>query len=203
MRLAIHPYIYKGDYQVDFIKKENGLSATIETDRLSIRSVTAEDIPSYTTLFGDREIMQRSIFGRTKSREEVANRVNDWIELWKKGNPFSSLTILDKERDEFLGQAVLGYSDAPGQAEFRALFVNKAIPGLEAEATTAIVKGYATEAAKKGYKVYGKVLEMVTTTTRNNGPTPFLLEKLGMTLIPGNEKYAPEHNDYFIHVKKL
>jgi Acetyltransferase (GNAT) domain len=175
-------FAYTGNYDVQFYKDNDPLKVTIETDRLSMRSITEEDSASYTSLLSGSDIV-----GKPKTAEEIAGKINHWVALWKQKDPFSALTIFDSGTDEFLGYIMLDHGIEAGQAELKGYCVkSEHCKGLGTEATTAMIKGYAPALIKEGYQLQGKLLEKVTAMANaNNGE---LLTHLGMNKVEGESR---------------
>jgi hypothetical protein len=69
---------------------KNALRATIDTDRLHIRSVeaTEADCDRYAALFGDQAVMEKYATGQTKTKDDMRARItNIWAKRWQENDP--------------------------------------------------------------------------------------------------------------------
>lgn len=164
-----------------------GLSVTMDTKRLQIRSITRKDSAPCVVLFGDKHVMATSASGHTKSQEETLKLVNDWVTRWRQDNPYSGLAVLQKETGNFVGVMVLAPDGCPGQAQIMGL----AHPdywkqGYGLEAAYALMD-YARITVQKAYLLNGIPLNTITATARPDNPAAEkILWKLGMRQITGN-----------------
>lgn len=187
------------------IDQTNSLRVTIDTDRLRMRSVEAkeEDYRNYAGLFGDPEVMAKYSNGRPKVKEDIITRIRDtWAKRWDQNNPYSGLSVHNKETNEFLGHVVLGYGDAPGHSEIAYLFRKEHWGmGYGSETVTAVVKEYAPATIKKGYALRGKPLEKITATVRHDNPaSERILKRIGMQKIGEERKYGALRYFYSIDI---
>lgn len=147
------------------------VNVRIETDRLSIRSVNAADKEFYQNLFGDTNVMERFSDGCPRTPGNIAARINDWIDRWCKGNPFSALAIFKKEGDieeNRIGHIVLGYGADTGEAELVYLLKTEELE-YEAEILQVVVNDYAKMLSDKEFKqLYGGCLQRIKTVVRSS-----------------------------------
>jgi RimJ/RimL family protein N-acetyltransferase len=200
---------YRGNSEINFFSDDqDGLSVTIDTDRLHIRSVeaTEDEYDRYEALFGSQDVMGKFATGQTKTREEMRTRINDiWVKRWQEHDPYTGLAVFRNDTDDFLGHVVLGHGDAPGESELAYLF-NRPYwrKGYGSEAVTAVVKEYAPATVKEGYLLDGKVLETIVATARPDNPASGrILEKVGMQFIRAEEKYGAMRHHYAIHLNAI
>jgi len=183
---------------IGFDETDEGLTVTIDTERLRLTSVTEKEKKSfYTYLYGDQEVMEKFATGETRTQQAVQRRVTTWIDRWQSKNPFSSLAV-NTHDDEFVGQVVLEEGDNPGESELGYLFAKKHWrQGFGTEAVTPVVKLYAHELAKKQYKINGQPLTTIVATARtDNIGSVKILEKTGMTLEKEEEKFGHMRKHY-------
>lgn len=191
--LSIHSY--QGRSAINFVNyTDGGLAVTIDTDRLHMRSVeaTEEDFNSYTTLFGDPDVMRKYAAGLTKSREETIERIRDvWANRWKENNPYSGFAVFRKDTKEFIGHVIVGHGDVSGESHIAYLLMkNHWGNGFGTEAVDALTREYAPATIQEGHKVEGKILEKITATVRvDNIPSKKILKKVGFHRTGFEEKF--------------
>jgi len=206
---ASSTHTYRGNSEINFFSDDRtGLSVTIDTDRLHIRSVeaTEDEYDRYAALFGSKDVMEKFATGQTKTREEMQTRINDvWVKRWREHDPYSGLAIFRKDTKEFVGHVVLGHGDQPGEAELAGLgnqgFWEK---GYGSEAATAIVQEYAPATVQEGYLLEGKPLEKIVATARPDNPASGrILEKIGMKFARAEEKHGAMRHHYAMYLNVL
>lgn len=202
-------HTYRGSSEVNFfLNNRYELTATIDTERLHIRSVEAseKDYSSYAALFGDEEVMGKYAAGQTKTREDMESRIKDsWIKRWHQNDPYAGLAVFENSTDDFLGHVVIGYGDEAGQSELAYLFMkNHWGKGFGSEAVTTVVKEYAPATVKEGYTLDGKPLEKITATARPDNPASVkILTKVGMHKIGEENKYGTIRHHFSINLSDL
>lgn len=189
---------------IDFVTSPNGLSVTIDTERLRLHSIEAtdEEVDRSAVLYGSREVMAKFATGETRSRDDVIKRIKDvWARRWHEGDPYSAFSVFKKDTGEFLGHVVLGHS-APGISEIAYLFQRAHWgKGYGSEAVQAIVRDYALATVRAGYLLDGKPLEKIVATARPDNPASVrILQKAGMELVSEEEKYGSLRHHYKISV---
>ena len=195
-----------GNSAVRFDMHEDGsLTTVFQTNRLHLRSVTSSEsnLNDYAALFGDPEVMCKYARGVTKTKEEIAERINsEWVKRWHTNDPYSGLAVSLNATGEFLGHAMVEHGDAPGQAEL-AYFFKKSCwrHGYEKEAAGVLVNEYVPATIRAGYTLEGKVLEKIEATARpNNTASVRILEGLGMLRISEIQKFGALRYLYSIDV---
>ncbi len=201
-------HTYRGNSEINFFSDDQGgLSVTIDTDRLHIRSVEAEaDYGRYAALFGDINVMGKFATGQTKTEEEIRKRINDvWVKRWRESDPYTGLAVFQKETDDFLGHVVLGHGDVAGESELAYLFNQRHWgKGFGSEAVTAVVKEYAPATVQEGYLLGDKPLETIVATARPDNPASGrILEKVGMQFVRAEEKYGAMRHHYSIKLNAI
>ncbi len=103
---------------------ENLRGLTIESTledgcRYLLKSVEESDRPHYIRLFTKPEAF--AYYGKRKphTTQEIATRVDTWINRWSKGNPFSALAIYHQKPSEesvFIGHVILGGAEVRNSA---------------------------------------------------------------------------------------
>lgn len=180
---------YVGCSEIQFFSDENcGLSVTIHTKRLHIRSVeaTEAEYDRYARLFGDQDVMTKFATGETTTRDAIKEKIKSvWRERWDTHDPYSGLAVFKKGTEDFVGHVVLGHGDHPGEAELAGLWnTDFWRQGYGFEAATAIVQEYAPATVQEGYLLNGKPLQTIFATARvDNEASCGLLEKIGMSFV--------------------
>jgi RimJ/RimL family protein N-acetyltransferase len=202
-------HTYHGNSEINFFTDNNeGLSVTIDTNHLHIRSVqaTETEYDRYALLYGDKDVMAKLGTGQTKTREEIQTRINDsWVKHWRENDPYSGLAIFKNDSDDFIGHVVLGHGDAPGESEVSYLFHRAHWrKGYGSEAVTAMVKEYAPATVTEGYTLDGKALKKIVATARPDNPASCrILEKVGMHFTHTAEKYGAFRHHYSMDLSEL
>ena len=84
---TIHEHAYRGYSEVCFTLDDcQGLTVTIDTERLHLRSVEATEdyYAAYFSLFGDPVVMGKYATGQTKTKEEIQSRIEgSWVKRWR------------------------------------------------------------------------------------------------------------------------
>lgn len=204
-----HTHTYRGNSEINFFSDDqDGLSVTIDTDRLHIRSVKATDAEydRYALLFGDKNVMRKFATGQTKTRDEMKTRINDvWVKRWREGDPYTGLAVFRHDTDDFLGHVVLGHGDVAGESELAYLFNQMHWgKGFGSEAVTAVVEEYAPATIQEEYLLEGKPLARIVATARPDNPASGrILEKVGMQFVREEEKYGALRHHYSIDLSEL
>jgi len=196
---------YQGGSKISFITTPSqGLSVSIETKRLHIRSIepTEAEYIRYAKLFGNAEVMRKYATGETKSKEEMRKRIEaSWALRWKGKDPYSALAVFKKESGEFLGHIVLGHGDYPGESEAAYIFHKQFWgQGYGGEAVSALIQDYAPATIQEGYLLDGKPLSRIVATIRpDNIASIRIAEKVGMIFAMSETKYGRERHYYIIN----
>lgn len=196
--------VYQGTSKISFLTTpSHGLSVSIDTKRLHIRSVksTEAEYIRYAKLFGDADVMRKYATGQTKSKEDMQKRIQkSWVPRWESKDPYSGLAVFKKEDGEFLGHIVLGHGDHPGESEVAYIFHKQFWgQGYGGEAVSALIQEYAPATIREGYLLDGKPLERIVTTVRPDNPASIrIAQKVGMIFVVSEEKYGAERHHYII-----
>lgn len=102
-------------YHIHF-HKEDKLHIVLETPRLEIRSILAEDKNDYIAMTSDPIVMQKFASGKPWDEKAVEARMKTWLNRWEDYDPYSTYTIFDKKTKKFIGMFGLGHSQ-PGESE--------------------------------------------------------------------------------------
>lgn len=189
---------------------EKHLSVSITTDRIFMKSITEEDIPSCEVLLADPEVVEKYGEGAPKTKEEVIALVRDiWIKRWSENNPYSAFSAFENFETsgrKFLGVAILGpdpfFKDG-GVAELAGLMHSQSWrQGYGTEASLALIKDYAPATIYEGYTLKGKTLTHITATARtDNKASSRILENLGMHFVETKEKYGSLRHHYMLSLE--
>ena len=202
-------HTYSGNSEINFfLNDEDGLTVTIETERLYIKSVTdsKQDLDSYVSLYGDSRVMEKFGTGETETREEMETHIkNVWAKRWEQKDPYSALVVRTQDTDEFVGNAILGHGDFPGESEFAHLYKeNHWDKGFGSEVAMAVVREYAPATVKEGYTLEGKPLRSISSTVRlDNLASIKILKKAGMTKTKEKQIYGAPRAYYSINLSKI
>lgn len=187
------------------INNDDGLEVYIDTERLHMASVKKTDLEAYCQLFGDKEVMQKFLYGIPLTKEEVTKRVNRQTQAWADKNPFSGFSIFEQGTDPIIGSAGLGAApvEEKNSAEmFYLLHKIKQRQGYGPELGTALVKDYAPELQKRGEMIRrpdGKKesLCFVYAVAREDNPASWnILETVGLKHEDTIEKYGATRRVY-------
>ncbi|MDX2346454.1 MAG: GNAT family N-acetyltransferase [Legionella sp.] len=186
---------------IDYVDNSYGVKLTISTPRLTIRSITSDDISFYQSLWADKAIMEKfadgqpKLFsGSTDEKEEKFRagqpydyaewRIGGWLGRLRDGDIWSGLTILNSE-EEKIGHIIIGGGEL-------AYFL---IP-------TEWNKGYASEAAAALTRIAVPILmtqygvtppqKIAATVREDHKRSQSVLHNAGLTL--GDELNIKEFN---------
>jgi RimJ/RimL family protein N-acetyltransferase len=190
---------------------QNGLSVTIDTTRLHIRSVTTDDYDRYAALFGDKKVMEKFANGNPRTREEVQEKINNlWVKRWNENDPYSGLAVFRKNTDssssDFLGHVTLGHTAHAGESELAYLFHEQCWGNrYGSEAVTAVVKEYAPATVKQGYATLeGEPLQKIVATARTDNVASWrILAAVGMTRQGTVDKHGAPRYLYSINLSEF
>ncbi len=204
---AIHTYT--GEHStINFLSHPlYGLKVTIDTEQLHIESIkgSKEEYACYIDLFKDPEVMEHFGSEAPKTEEITRDRVQRWAKRWFNHNPYSGLSIYEKDTRAFVGHVILGGSESPGISEF-AIAQNKEFwgRGYATEVARAIVQEYAPATVKEGYLLTGQPLEMIIATVKPcNIASKKVLEKAGMEFVYEKEKFGVLRYYYAVSLNKV
>jgi hypothetical protein len=81
----------------------------IETARLHLRPVRAEDLSTYKELFESRTVMAQYMGGP----RDITSRFETWVKRWTV-HSFSALAVVDKKMQKAIGHVISGHGDYEG-----------------------------------------------------------------------------------------
>ncbi len=166
---------------------ENQLRVTMETERLRLAScIDSDDTRKYyTALLSDPKVMEKNGYGGPNAPWTITTDIEDYSSRWNHNNPFSALSIFEKDTDDdetqqpFVGTVILkesSHSKKPGTA-ILSFYINqkywstsfkqmkpkeedlktkKEWKGIGTEAVSAVVQDYAPALKKHDYKLKQK-----------------------------------------------
>lgn len=188
---------------INFDETDEGLTVTIDTERLRLTSVIENERSFYYThIYGDAEVMKLFGTGETLSQEETNTYVTTWIERWKSGNPFGSLAIHHKEDDKIVGHVVLGPGGSESRVPSQAVLGYQIAKqhqgrGFASEAVVPVVQQYGYELAKKKYHVNGQPFKTLVATVHPDNPaSEKIIQKAGMIYEKDEEEYGHMRRHY-------
>jgi RimJ/RimL family protein N-acetyltransferase len=187
--------------------KEN-LLVTIQTERLILRSVIAQDTPDLMELFADSTVMRKFATGEPRSHSVTAQRIKDvWLPRWKKNDPRSPLAVF--LRDDLIhpiGLVVLAPGEGPGRSELSYLFFTQVWGQKYAkEAVTSIVREYVPALIDRKYDFGGSALTQIdATASPDNIASCKILTGLGFVKAKEDElKYGMMKKHFMLPVRVL
>jgi RimJ/RimL family protein N-acetyltransferase len=150
----------------------------LETERLTLRRFTADDVENLVELDSDPEVMKFINGGRPTPREEIENDVLPaFLAYYERGDAYGFWAAVEKATGRFVGWFHFrpGEHSPPGEAEL----------GYRLR-SSAWGKGYATEGSlalvDKGFAELG-VERVFATTMTVNVASRRVMEKAGLTFV--------------------
>lgn len=175
-QLLTNPKPYQGFRKVELTTNEQGaLSVSIQTERLTGRYLTEDDINDIIGIYGSNEVMAKYSKGSAYPAEHAIKRTNGWIEEAKKGNPWTAIKFTDPKTEDFIVVFVepdyVEEEPTPGDLEIT-YFAPKSSwgKGYAKEATTVIIENYIPETIRQGFKVEGSCPTRLHLTARSDNP---------------------------------
>ena len=199
-------HTYRGQSDITFnTDPRNGLSVHIETPNLYMRSVTLADIDQYAALYNDPDVTSKFGSGIPQPRRYIEDRIRRiWVTRWENNDPYSALAVFEKGTNHFMGHAVLGHGDHPGQAEIAGLghkeYWQK---GYGIEAATALVQEYAPATVKEGYLLNGKPLTTINATARPDNPASWKILEKTMRYVGDVQEHGSTRHKYTIELNEV
>lgn len=145
---------------------------TLETDRLYIRGLRADDLDELYEVCGDPELMRHVGDGRPLSREQTRHWIEKSQDNYAK-HGFGCAAVVAKDGDRFAGYCGLVYG--PGGAEVEIIYALKKQywgRGLASEAAAAMLE-YGLDKCR--------LKRIVATVDPENRASISIVKKLGMT----------------------
>jgi ribosomal-protein-alanine N-acetyltransferase len=148
------------------------VSATLETDRLRLSPIAAEDLDAVAALYADPDVMRFIGLRAPLTREQTRERLDFMIGQWRE-HGFGMWAVLRKADGAFVGRCGLRTLDDTTEIEL-GYTLAKAYWG----------QGYATEAARAVVRHAFDVLKLerlVAIADPANAASINVMKKLGMT----------------------
>jgi len=144
----------------------------LETERLCLRPVVADDLDPIAALYGDPEVMRFIGLQGALDREQARERLDFMIDHWQR-HGFGMWAVLRKPDGAFLGRCGLRYLDDTSEIEL-GYTLGRAHWGL----------GYATEASRvvvrHAFAVLG-IERLVAIADPANTASVRVMQKIGMS----------------------
>jgi RimJ/RimL family protein N-acetyltransferase len=188
------------DVSITFRSAVNGsISVQISTKRLKLKSITQDDLQNYVKLYGDQQVMQKFATGKTLTQLEVAARIESAVKRWSAGVPFSGFAVFLKGTNDFIGHAVAGFGDDPGESEIAYLLHTAHWKkGYGTEIGQTLVNGYLPFLKDNGFKTQNTLVNKVKATSRvDNLGSQKILSAAGLIVKKTEEKFGAlrEHSE--------
>jgi RimJ/RimL family protein N-acetyltransferase len=148
--------------------------------------------------------MQKVEEGEAFNNEKIDFRFNLFLSRWKKGDPFTAYSILDKE-NHYIGYICLGQPGPAGTAEI-AYIIHPRFQGqgFGTEIIKAIMGSLVPELTAANHQVNGKTFDTVVATARTDNPASAkMLLHSGFIRDKTDEKYGAERLHLRFPLKKL
>ena len=192
---------YAGNMDVQYARGKDGQvpEMSIQTDRLTLKPVTENDIQFYhDRLYNNPEAMAKYADTAVRDMAYVAKRVNGWIERFKKDDLFSAFCVQLKDGTR-IGHAVLGYGDNKGEAEFALMLdPNYWDQGYGKEITYTMLQGFAPWLRETGHQVNigdeaieTAPLETMVATARRDNFGHNIFQRMELKIIGTDTKWDP------------
>ncbi len=186
MPKRIDPTLFKIEFE-----SKSQLQVKVLTPNLIIRSVQPEDEQECIALFGDARVMEKFATGATRDKEVSNARLICWLDSWKKHDPFTVYSILEKSTDAFIGVIAVSHS-APGESEISYLLHHQHWgKGFGSETMAAVHQCLIPRLMMKSYEIeYKPLTKLVATARLDNPASVHLLCGVGFNKEAQIEKYG-------------
>ncbi len=159
----------------------------LRTERLLLRPVRAEDLPSFVAFYADPQVMSVRKYG-VLDRETAQTHVQVMLDHWE-NHGYGMWVVTDNSDGSFAGECGIRWQkDSPGDPDGPDIELSYGLSPLFRQ------RGLATEAARAviDHARVGLKLGRVAAVARaDNSISHRILEKLGMTLIWRSEGREP------------
>jgi RimJ/RimL family protein N-acetyltransferase len=201
MRISLNPLCHN----ICFKKDDKGLHITIQTERLTIRSIEPDDEKSCFELFGDPVVMKKYADGLPYSDEKKKSRFEMWTKRWSDHDPFSAYMVFKKgEDDNLVGIIGIGHA-APGESElFYAASSHCWGRGYGTEMVKAVVHSLIPRLMMQGYKPGHKFLKKLEADVdMDNTASRRILRKVGFQPTEVIHKFGAWRQSYSFFAKQI
>lgn len=162
----------------------------LETERLSIRPLTLEDLEGFHQVFGDEEVMARIPSGVSRDLDHSRERL-EWLIRHQEVHGFSLWGVVEKSSGELIGDCGLVYVEGVGPDIELAYHLRRDRWG----------NGYVTEAARRcvhhGLKEL-QIPRIIALTDHDHFVSRRVMEKVGMVHEGETHAYGKEMVVYAI-----
>lgn len=156
---------------VKFEIEDSGLHISMETKRMIIRSLRAEDEKDLIEILNDPVVMARYDTGAPPDKETLESYLQTCRDCTKKHDPFHAYALLEKNSKEFLGFIVIWHSEKPGESEVAYAICRKFQgKGYVREALDKVLHSLVPNLMLLGYKLEHKSLKKLVATVRLDNP---------------------------------
>lgn len=144
----------------------------LETERLRLRPVAAEDLDHFAALYADPDVMRFIGVRGALTREQTRERLDFMLDHWRQ-HGFGMWTLLLRDGGEFVGRCGLRFMDNTTEIEL-GYTLPKAFWG----------RGFATESSRAVVRYFFDVMKrkrLVAIADPANAASTNVMKKLGMT----------------------
>ncbi|WP_161791858.1 GNAT family N-acetyltransferase [Candidatus Jidaibacter acanthamoebae] len=176
---------------------------SIQTARLYIRQTFKNDLDNFISLYGDEKVMEKYTDGNIRNPERIKIMIDINIKRWEEKNPYSSMSIFDKETNEFMGNIFISSferSDNTGLLGFlfHQKFWNKGFAKEAAFALTNVFIPYITSVSN-----IETINEIIAYARPDNLASNKILQFCGFELSEVVEKFGAERFKYSLTLERL
>lgn len=176
---------------------------SIETARLYIRQTFISDLDDFISLYGDEKVMEKYADGNTRTPERIKIMIDINIKRWEEKNPYSSMSIFDKETKEFMGNIFISTFERSDNAGifgflFHQKFWNKGFAKEAAFALTNVFIPYITSVSN-----IETINEIIAYARPDNLASNKILQFCGFELNEVVEKFGAERFKYGVTLERL
>lgn len=199
MKHKVNPLRHKFEFKTD-----DDLYINIESERLNIRSIKAEDEKDCIKLMGDPIVMEKFGTGIPYDEKKVKDRLEVWKKRWIDHDPFGTYAVLEKNSKEFIGIIAMGHSK-PGESEPSYIFHQKFWgKGYGSETVDAVIQSLIPRLMLRSYKLEHKSLNKLVATARLDNPaSQKMLIGVGFKVEEKVHKYGAWRCSYALFAKSL
>lgn len=199
MKHKLNPLAHTIEFQTD-----TPLQITLETERLTIRSITHHDEEPCIELLADPIVMEKFATGIPYEAQKTKERLNAWTSRWKNHDPFGVYAIVEKKQGEFMGIIAIGHS-SPGESEVSYLIHHRFWgKGYGSEAVDAVFQSLIPRLMLRGYHLECAPLKKLVATARLDNPaSQHMLIGVGFKEEETVYKFGSWRQSYSVFAKQL
>jgi ribosomal-protein-alanine N-acetyltransferase len=190
-------------HDIEF-RTEDILHITLETERLSINSITHEDEKNCIELLADPVVMEKFATGVTYEGKETKELLTKWATRWKRHDPFSVYTLVEKKSGEFIGIIAISHS-SPGESDISYAIHHKFWgQGYGSETADAVFQSLIPRLMLRGYKLEHVPLRKLVATARLDNPaSQQILKGVGFKEEEKVHRFGAWRQSYGIFAKQV